>query len=97
MLLAGMAVGFVVLWFVIALVIAIWLYNDAEARGQSGVLWLLVALIAGIFGLIIWLIVRPPLPKKKTKKKTTKKKGKQKGTRTPLDYVSTSIPMQRRK
>jgi len=97
-LLAGMATAFIVLWFVIAILIAIWLYRDAERRGQSGVLWLIVAFIAGIFGLIIWLIVRPPLPKnKKLKKKTNKRRGKTKGTRTPLDYVSTSIPMQRRK
>jgi MFS family permease len=97
-LLAGLATGFVILWFIIALVIAIWLYRDAEDRGQSGVLWLIVALIAGIFGLIIWLLVRPPKPKKKKpKKKTNKKGGKSKNTRTPLDYVSTSIPMQRRK
>lgn len=49
---------FIILFFIIAVLIAVWIYRDAERRGMSGVLWLLVALVAGIFGLIIYLIVR---------------------------------------
>jgi len=51
----------VIIWFVIAILIALWVYKDAEKRGKSGVLWLLVVLVGGIIGIIIWLIVRPPL------------------------------------
>lgn len=47
--------------FVIWIVIAIWVYRDAEQRGENGVLWLLIVLVAGIIGLIIWLILRPPV------------------------------------
>jgi len=57
----GMASLFCVVWlvlFVIAILIAIWVYRDAESRGMSGVLWLIVVLIGGIIGLIIYLIVR---------------------------------------
>ena len=50
-----------VLFLIIGILIAIWVYKDAEARGSSGVLWLIIVLILGIIGLIIWLVVRPPL------------------------------------
>jgi hypothetical protein len=45
------------LW-VVFLIIAIWVYRDAESRGMSGVLWLLVVLVGGIIGLIVYLVVR---------------------------------------
>jgi hypothetical protein len=48
--------------FVISLLIAIWVYRDAERRGMSGVLWLLVVLVAGIIGLIVYLVVRHDKP-----------------------------------
>ncbi len=38
------------------------MYRDAEKRGKSGALWLIIGLLFGIIGLIIWLIVRPPEP-----------------------------------
>jgi hypothetical protein len=44
--------------FVIFLLIAIWVYRDAESRRMSGVLWLLVVLVGGIIGLIVYLVVR---------------------------------------
>jgi geranylgeranylglycerol-phosphate geranylgeranyltransferase len=48
-----------IIWFIITILLCVWVYQDAKARGESGVLWLIVILIAGIIGLIIWLIVRP--------------------------------------
>lgn len=48
----------VIIWFVVWLLIAIWVYKDAEKRGKSGVLWLIIVLFLGIIGLIIWLVVR---------------------------------------
>lgn len=53
-------ITFIFLWFIVAIVFAVWMYRDAESRGMNGVLWLIVALIAGIIGLIIYLIVREP-------------------------------------
>jgi len=50
-----------IIWFIIAILICIWVYRDAEKRGSSGILWLIIVLITGIIGLIIWLIVRPPI------------------------------------
>jgi heme/copper-type cytochrome/quinol oxidase subunit 2 len=47
-----------IVWFIIAILLCIWVYRDAESRGMNGVLWLIVVLIAGIIGLIIYLVVR---------------------------------------
>jgi len=52
--------------FIIWIVLAIWVYKDAEKRDSSGALWLIIVIITGIIGLIIWLIVRPPIGGKKT-------------------------------
>ena len=52
---------FVVIWFIIFIAIAIWVYKDAERRGSSGALWLIIVILLGIIGIIIWLIVRPPI------------------------------------
>jgi len=55
----------VIIWFVIAILIAVWVYKDAEKRGSSGALWLIIIILTGIIGLIIWLIARPPIGGKK--------------------------------
>ena len=49
-----------VIWFIISILLCIWVYRDAESRGMGGVLWLIVVLITGIIGLIIYLVVRKP-------------------------------------
>ena len=48
--------------FIVAILLAVWVYRDAESRGESGILWLIIVLITGIIGLIIWLIVRGDKP-----------------------------------
>ncbi|MHA2060947.1 MAG: zinc ribbon domain-containing protein [Candidatus Sifarchaeia archaeon] len=48
--------------FIVAILLAVWVYRDAEKRGESGILWLIIVLITGIIGLIIWLIVRGDKP-----------------------------------
>ena len=50
----------VVVWFVIAIAIGVWIYKDSESRGMSGALWLIIALVLGIIGLIVYVIVRRP-------------------------------------
>jgi len=54
-----------IIYWIVAILLCIWVYRDAESRGMNGVMWLIVVLIAGIIGLIIYLIVRkekPPTP-----------------------------------
>jgi len=54
--------------FIVWILIAVWVYKDAKKRGENAVLWLLVVLLTGIIGLIIYLVVRkkeeaaPPPP-----------------------------------
>jgi len=47
--------------WIIWLLLGIWVYKDAEKRGKSGIVWFLIVFILGIIGLIIWLVVRPPI------------------------------------
>jgi heme/copper-type cytochrome/quinol oxidase subunit 2 len=47
-----------IVWLVIGILIAIWVYKDAESRGMNGALWLIVVILTGIIGLIIYLLVR---------------------------------------
>jgi TctA family transporter len=60
-----------VVWFIVAILLCIWVYRDAKSRGMNGALWLIIVLIAGIIGLIIYIVVRedkkqpvaqPPVP-----------------------------------
>jgi len=59
--LSGLCCFFIFIPFIIGLLIAIWVYKDAEKRGKSGVLWLLLVWLTFPIGLIIWLVVRPPI------------------------------------
>ncbi|MDD5779118.1 MAG: zinc ribbon domain-containing protein [Candidatus Thermoplasmatota archaeon] len=61
-LFAGALCFFWIIMFVIWIAIGVWMYKDAEKRGKSGALWLIIGLLFGIIGLIVWLIVRPPEP-----------------------------------
>ena len=47
--------------WIIWLILGIWVYKDAEKRGKSGILWFFIVFILGIIGLIIWIVVRPPI------------------------------------
>jgi len=65
--LAGLFCIIPIVWFIIAILLCVWVYRDAESRGMSGALWLIIVIITGILGLIIYLIVRkekqgPPSP-----------------------------------
>ena len=46
--------AFIILWGAVLL----WVYRDAERRGMSGILWLLLVLIGNVVGLLIYAIVR---------------------------------------
>ncbi len=56
--LAGLICLIPIVWFIIAILLCIWVYRDAESRGMSGALWLIIVIITGILGLIIYLVVR---------------------------------------
>jgi hypothetical protein len=60
----GLGIGLLclvpIVWFIISILLCIWVYRDAESRGMGGVLWLIVVILTGIIGLIIYLAVRKP-------------------------------------
>ena len=46
--------------FVIQILILVWVYKDAKAKGvENPVLWLILVLLFPLIGLIVYLIVRP--------------------------------------
>lgn len=55
----------IIILFIFYIWILYMVYKDAEARGQNGVLWLLIVFFTGLIGLIIWLLVRGGLKKSK--------------------------------
>ena len=61
LLLGGIAlfiIGLVVVW----ILLAVWVYRDAKKRGMEATLWLLLVLLTGLIGLIVYLIVRRDHP-----------------------------------
>jgi peptidoglycan/LPS O-acetylase OafA/YrhL len=48
----------IIIWFIVWILVAIWVYRDAEKRGKNKVLWLIIVILIGIIGLIIWLVIR---------------------------------------
>ncbi|MFW6304463.1 MAG: hypothetical protein ACOC1V_01640 [Candidatus Saliniplasma sp.] len=54
---------------IIGILIAVWMYKDAEKRDENGILWLIIGLILGIIGLIIWLVVRPDMAEVERKRR----------------------------
>ncbi len=59
-LLAGAALLYMAVWLIIAVALCVWMYKDAKSRGMSAGLWLVVGLVLGIIGLIVYLVVRKP-------------------------------------
>lgn len=58
-----LAILFLVVSLVVLVLLAVWVYRDAEERDMNGVLWLLVVLLTNVIGLIIYLVVRADHPK----------------------------------
>lgn len=43
---------------ILSVVLGVWIYRDAQSRGLSGPMWLIVLFVTNLIGLIIYLIVR---------------------------------------
>lgn len=61
----GIAAGVVMLivilgvvFFIIGIALAVWVYKDAKKRDMNAAVWLLIVLLTGCIGCIIYLIVR---------------------------------------
>ena len=44
--------------FILTLVAMLWVYRDAEARGKTGCLWLLLISATGPLGIIAYFVLR---------------------------------------
>jgi hypothetical protein len=55
-----------VILFVLYIKLLIWVYHDAQKRNMDELIWLLIVVVTGLIGLIIYLIVRDPLIAEKT-------------------------------
>ncbi len=58
----GAVCFFLIAWLIIFILVAVWVYRDAESRGMSGALWLVIVILLGLIGLIVYLIVRSDHP-----------------------------------
>ena len=45
--LSGLICGLIIVIWIVFILIAIWVYKDAEKRGSSGVLWLIIVILTG--------------------------------------------------
>ena len=48
----------VIVILVIGILLAIWVYKDAKKRDMNAAVWLLIVLVTGCIGCIIYLVVR---------------------------------------
>ena len=54
---------------IIAILVCLWIYKDAKKRGKSGALWVILLIVASVFGsfigfiivIVVWLVIRPPI------------------------------------
>ena len=59
--LAGLYIVLIVLavvFYIIAILIAVWVYKDAKKRDMNAAVWLLIVLVTGCIGCIIYLVIR---------------------------------------
>jgi len=48
----------VIIFYVVAILIAVWVYKDAKKRDMNATVWLLIVLLTGCIGCIVYLVVR---------------------------------------
>ena len=53
----GVIIALIIFW-AIAIVLAVWVYKDAKKRDMNAAVWLLIVLLSGCIGCIIYLIKR---------------------------------------
>lgn len=59
MLFWGTICGFFIVYWLLVILGLAWVAKDAKARGMEGALWVIIVLISGILGLLVYLVARP--------------------------------------
>jgi len=49
---------FMAIWALVHILLAIWVFQDIRARGAGSGLWIVITLLAGFFGALIYAVVR---------------------------------------
>ena len=52
------AVPFFILCIVIHILVAVWVYRDIQKRKQGSGIWIVVALLTGLLGVLVYAVVR---------------------------------------
>jgi TctA family transporter len=55
---AIIAIAVIISVIVVWIVLTVWVHRDANERGMDATIWLLIVLLTGIIGVIIYLFVR---------------------------------------
>jgi hypothetical protein len=58
----GVFIFFIVVVLAIDVGIAIWVYRDAQNRDMDAIIWLLVVIVGGCLGCIVYLIISKDYP-----------------------------------
>jgi hypothetical protein len=58
----GIIIFIIIVSSLVGIWLCIWIYRDAQARDENGALWVIILLISGLIGLIVWLVVRSDRP-----------------------------------
>jgi len=57
-MLFGLPIWFIIVFWGVGILLAYWVYTDAKKRRMDATVWLLITILLGIIGLIVYLIVR---------------------------------------
>jgi len=52
------AVPFLMLCFIVHILVAVWVYQDIQKRKAGSGIWIVIALLAGLLGVLVYAIVR---------------------------------------
>ena len=59
-------IGIYAIFFIVWFLVAHWVYKDAQKRkAENPMLWGVLVFFAGIVGIILWMVLRPPIGGKK--------------------------------
>ncbi len=58
----GVYLFFMIVGLAIKIGIVVWVYRDAQSRGMDATIWLLVVLVGGCVGCIVYIIISKDYP-----------------------------------
>jgi H+/Cl- antiporter ClcA len=56
----------IIIVFIVWIAVGLWVYKDAKQRNESAILWFVIVIVAGLLGILLWFVFRPPIGGRKT-------------------------------